>query len=58
MVVGLSPGASYSYDEPQRILTVYRYGVRLQETIRLDTLDERAGRANELLRQLRLPSDR
>ena len=58
MVIGLSPGASYSYDEPQRILTVYRYGVRLQENIRLDTLDQRSCRATELIRQLRLPSDR
>ena len=58
MVIAMGPGASYSYDEPQRMLTVYRQGVRLQETIRLDTLDQRRGRASELLRQLRLPSDR
>jgi hypothetical protein len=58
MVIAMGPGASYSYDEPQGMLTVYRQGVRVQETIRLDTLDQQTGRACELLRQLRLPCDR
>jgi hypothetical protein len=52
MVTGLAQGVSYSYDERHQILTVYRCGVKLEEQGRLDTLDQRRGRAVELIRQL------
>lgn len=52
MLTALSQGVSYSYDERCEVLTVYRRGVRWQEQGRLDTRDQRNGRAVQLLRQL------